>query len=97
VIEMINASCYKQRFLQAALSILIFPVVWAAGLISLSGCEAPSLYGREGMVHEMGHEVMIFDLSKTLRIFEMTDTGCIQQVIARDAGAGHPDPTTVAA
>jgi hypothetical protein len=36
------------------------------------------------MVHEKGHEVMPFDLSKTKHIFEMTETGGIQQVVAKD-------------
>lgn len=39
----------------------------------------------QAMVHEMGHEVMPFDLSKTLHIFEMTDSGGIQQVITKAA------------
>ena len=36
------------------------------------------------MIHEMGHNVMPFDISKTTHIFEMTETGGIQQVIAKD-------------
>ena len=39
---------------------------------------------RQMMVHKMGANVMPFDLSKTLHIFEMTDHGGIQQVIIRD-------------
>jgi hypothetical protein len=39
----------------------------------------------QAMVHEMGHEVMPFDLSKTLHIFEMTESGGIQQVVTRAA------------
>ncbi len=35
-------------------------------------------------IHEKGHEVMPFDLSKTTHIFEMTETGGIQQVIVKD-------------
>ena len=35
------------------------------------------------MIHEMGHEVMPFDMSKTLHIFEMTEGGGIQQVISK--------------
>ncbi|MBE7552619.1 MAG: hypothetical protein HS126_16235 [Anaerolineales bacterium] len=34
----------------------------------------------------MGHQVMPFDLSQTTHIFEMTDSGGIQQVIAKDPG-----------
>ncbi len=39
---------------------------------------------REAMVHEMGGEVMPFDLDKTTHIFEMTDSGGIQDVVAKD-------------
>jgi hypothetical protein len=38
------------------------------------------------MVHQMGHQVMPFDLNQTTHIFEMTDSGGIQQVIAKDPG-----------
>jgi hypothetical protein len=37
----------------------------------------------QAMVHEMSHEIMPFDLSKTLHIFEMTESGGIQQVITK--------------
>jgi hypothetical protein len=36
------------------------------------------------MIHEMGDKIMPFDLSKTRHIFEMTETGGVQQVIVRD-------------
>src|SRR5437867_935236 len=38
------------------------------------------------MVHEMGAQVMPFDLSQTTHIFEMTESGGVQQVIAKDPG-----------
>ncbi|MEX2144480.1 MAG: hypothetical protein WD740_07790 [Anaerolineales bacterium] len=38
----------------------------------------------QAMVHDMGSQVMPFDLSLTTHIFEMTDYGGIQQVIADD-------------
>lgn len=34
----------------------------------------------------MGPQVMPFDLSKTTHIFKMTETGGVQQVIAKDPG-----------
>jgi hypothetical protein len=37
------------------------------------------------MIHEMGGTVMPFDLDKTLHIFEMTESGGIQQVVLRDS------------
>jgi hypothetical protein len=36
------------------------------------------------MIHEMGSQVMPFDLTKTKHVFEMTETGGIQKVIVRD-------------
>ena len=36
-------------------------------------------------VHQMAHSVMPFDMSKTLHIFRMTESGGVQRVIARDA------------
>ncbi len=37
-------------------------------------------------VHQMAHSVMPFDMSKTLHIFKMTESGGVQRVIARDPG-----------
>jgi len=37
-------------------------------------------------VHEMSHSVMPFDMSKTVHIFRMTESGGVQQVIAKDPG-----------
>jgi hypothetical protein len=39
------------------------------------------------MVHTMGTQVMPFDLTKTTHIFEMTQTGGVQQVIVKDSSA----------
>jgi len=38
-------------------------------------------------VHQMSHMVMPFDMTKTLHVFRMTDTGGIERVVAKDAGA----------
>jgi len=38
-------------------------------------------------VHQMGHGVMPFDLSKTTHIFRMTESGGIERVIVRDPTA----------
>ena len=37
-------------------------------------------------VHQMAHNVMPFDMSKTVHIFKMTESGGVQRVIAKDAG-----------
>jgi len=55
----------------------------AIAIFLLSGCATQPQ--KQTMVHEMGQQVMPFDLSKTLHIFEMTESGGIQQVVARDS------------
>lgn len=35
-------------------------------------------------VHEMSHEVMPFDVSKTIHVFKMTESGGVEQVVVRD-------------
>lgn len=42
---------------------------------------------RQEHVHQMGHSVMPFDVSKTVHIFKMTESGGVQRVIAKDANA----------
>jgi hypothetical protein len=37
-------------------------------------------------VYHKAHTVMPFDISKTLHIFKMTETGGIQRVVAKDPG-----------
>ena len=49
------------------------------------GCTAPMYHTKQQKVHHMGHEVMPFDLSKTIHIFRMTDFGGVQRVIVKDA------------
>jgi hypothetical protein len=38
-------------------------------------------------VHQMAPRVMPFDMSKTVHIFKMTESGGVQRVIAKDPGA----------
>ena len=56
-------------------------------LLSITAVEAipPVDTARLDAVQERGSHVMPFDLEKTLHIFNKTDTGGIQQVIAKDA------------
>ena len=49
------------------------------------GCTARTHQTKQENVHHMGHEVMPFDLSKTIHIFRMTDFGGVQRVIVKDA------------
>ncbi|MFC4259860.1 hypothetical protein ACFOZ5_12540 [Marinobacter lacisalsi] len=40
-------------------------------------------------VHQMSHNVMPFDMSKTVHIFKMTESGGVQRVLARDPGKSN--------
>jgi hypothetical protein len=42
---------------------------------------------RQVHVHQMAPSVMPFDMSKTVHIFKMTESGGVQRVIAKDSGA----------
>jgi hypothetical protein len=42
---------------------------------------------RQEHVHQMAHSIMPFDVSKTVHIFKMTESGGVQRVIAIDPGA----------
>jgi len=37
-------------------------------------------------VHHMSHDVMPFDIAKTIHVFVMTESGGVQKVLARDKG-----------
>jgi len=53
-------------------------------LLVLSGSTAFA-QTRQEHVHQMAHSVMPFDMSKTVHIFKMTESGGEQRVIAKDA------------
>ncbi len=58
-------------------------VVFLALMLLLKGTSIAES-DHQKMIHDMSHNVMPFDISKTTHIFEMTETGGIQQVIAKD-------------
>ena len=85
-----NATAPKRSVLPTEIYSVLLAIVEAISLIYLASCtvsppsnsqEMPS--GHQAMVHHMGHEVMPFDLNKTQHIFEMTDSGGIQQVVTK--------------
>lgn len=65
---------------------LFRPALLVAALLLICGGIA-SAQSRQEHVHEMGHHVMPFDLSKTLHIFNMTESGGEMRVIVRDPKA----------
>lgn len=42
---------------------------------------------RQEHIHQMAHSVMAFDMSKTVHIFKMTESGGVMRVAAKDSGA----------
>jgi len=40
---------------------------------------------KQEQIHHMSHLVMPFDMSKTIHIFKMTESGGVQKVLARDS------------
>jgi len=74
----------RSLFLTASMSILL-AVIGTLGVLSWAGWLAPPRANPQAMVHDMGQHVMPFDLSQTTHIFEMTESGGIQQVIAKDS------------
>lgn len=69
----------------AALAIYIITVF----LFGLTEAFAAS---SEARIREMLHHVMPFDVSKTVHIFRMTQTGGVQQVLVRDASDADQIP-----
>jgi hypothetical protein len=54
-------------------------------LMSLFSIVSVNADTQQEHVHHMSHSVMPFDLTKTLHLFKMTESGGIQKVIVRDA------------
>jgi hypothetical protein len=50
-------------------------------LFTQSGTPAET---KQERVHHMSHQVMPFDMSKTIHVFRMTESGGVQKVLARD-------------
>lgn len=53
-------------------------------LLIIGACVSQPSSNHQEMIHEMGSQVMPFDLTKTKHIFEMTETGGVQKVIVKD-------------
>jgi len=71
----------KQRLIGRPLLFIVFFILILT--LMRGTCMAGSEHQK--MIHDMAHKVMPFDISKTTHIFEMTETGGIQQVIAKDS------------
>jgi len=58
----------------------------ALAVLSWTGWLTPPAGDRQSTVHDMGSAVMPFDLGETTHVFEMTETGGVQEVISDDPG-----------
>ena len=63
------------------------PVQFTALIIVLAISVHAFAQTRQEHVHQMAHSVMPFDISRTMHIFRMTESGGVQKVIAKDPGA----------
>ena len=63
---------------KAAIPSLVIAVIL---LFAHSGILAET---KQERVHHMSHHVMPFDMSKTIHVFRMTESGGVQKVLARD-------------
>jgi hypothetical protein len=64
-----------------------YPMVQSLAILLLFAVTVVFAQTRQEHVHQMGHSVMPFDVSKTVHIFKMTESGGVQRVIAKDANA----------
>ena len=61
-------------------------------LILVLACTAASAQTVQEHVHGRGRTIMPFDLSKTVHVFRMTETGGVQRVVVKDETAGDQVP-----
>ena len=73
---------YKRNLVLVALSSVLIAVLGTLGVLVWAGWLNLPQANRQATVHDMGSQVMPFDLGQTTHIFEMTESGGIQQVIA---------------
>ena len=64
-----------------------FRLTMATAILLLASTFAVDAQTTQEHVHQMAHSVMPFEIGKTVHIFKMTESGGVQQVIVKDAGA----------
>jgi hypothetical protein len=75
---------FKRNYLLIASSSALLAVVGTLGALFGAGWLTLPQANSQTTVHDMGSQVMPFDLGKTKHIFEMTENGGVQQIIAND-------------
>ncbi|MGH9806054.1 MAG: hypothetical protein ACRD9W_02115 [Terriglobia bacterium] len=58
-----------------------------AAILLLLNCASALAQTKQEHVHQMAAGVMPFDVSKTVHIFKMTESGGVERVVAKDPGA----------
>ena len=81
--ESTRAINFKQILLPVLVSVFFAILGTIAVLFSMGWLSLPQA-NRQETVHDMGSNVMPFDLGQTTHVFVMTENGGIQQVIAND-------------
>ena len=74
----------KQKFLLIVISSVLLAILGTLGVLYTAGWLSLPQANRQAAVHDMGSQVMPFDLGQTTHIFEMTESGGVQQVIVDD-------------
>lgn len=79
-----SMSASRRPVVAIVIGTALVAVLATLGVLYAIGLFSPTLLTRQSMVHSMGGQVMPFDLNKTIHIFDMTDTGGVQRVVAKD-------------
>jgi len=84
-VNKVSATTYSGRTLLVVATVAsLVLVAFSLAVLFWIGWLAPPAGDRQSSVHDMGENVMPFDLGETTHVFEMTETGGIQEVIADD-------------
>ncbi|GAB4577417.1 MAG: hypothetical protein Fur0022_01480 [Anaerolineales bacterium] len=74
----------KKRLALVASTSALLAILGTFGMLFWAGWLNLPQANRQATVHDMGSQVMPFDLGQTTHIFEMTESGGTQQVVADD-------------
>lgn len=82
--NILSTNRYRRNLVLVAISSALIAILGTLAVLFWAGWLNLPQANRQVMVHDMGSQVMPFDLGETTHIFEMTESGGIQQVIADD-------------
>jgi len=84
MIDNTRTTNFKRSYLLIASSSALLAILGTLGVLFWAGWLTLPQANSQTTVHDMSSQVMPFDLGQTTHIFEMTESGGIQQVIADD-------------